>query len=382
MVGNNLCSQNISVADSLKDGLNTIDNDSLKVTVLIKIARNEQPKQTLNFAHQALTLSEKLGIDELVAVSYEHIGLGHRKLGNNEKAIEFTLKALNIYEKLGQLYNISTLQLQIGAHFTNDKDFNRGVHYLKLALNSFKSENRSSKLAFTLINLGETYRLMRHLDSAEICFNQCIELNKELNSDLIQGYAVGNLGMVYSEMGCFEKANINLSEAIDLLKPLGDDYSVCIYKSDLAKNFIKEEQLLQGEQLLLESIEMANTGGVKEQIRDFSDDLAELYEEQGRYKKALAYRKQYELYHDSLVNIENVRKIEQIHSQYWIDKKEASIQLLEIENRRKRNHLLMLASGVLLLLSLSMVLFYIQRQRKRALQKVSQQKKIIEKREK
>ncbi|SFD79132.1 sensor histidine kinase [Thermophagus xiamenensis] len=96
----------------------------------------------------------------------------------------------------------------------------------------------------------------------------------------------------------------------------------------------------------------------------------------------MAFRKQYEIYKDSLVNIENVRKIEQTENQYFLNLKEADIRFLEEQNRNKRNILILLSVGAFILLSLLVFVYSLQLSRKKALRKVSEQKDIIEKREK
>jgi two-component system, sensor histidine kinase PdtaS len=150
----------------------------------------------------------------------------------------------------------------------------------------------------------------------------------------------------------------------------------------LGKILIDEGKLKAGEQLLLESLNMAEKGRHKEQIQDISNDLSLFYEKNHQFEKALSYREKYEIYHDSLVNIDNVRKVEQLHSKYWLDKKEANIHFLEKENDNKRKLVSILSIGTILLVTLLIFLQRASQQRKRAFRKVSEQNIIIEKREK
>lgn len=373
--------QNMYVADSLKHVLAHCEEDSAKYRILLILARNDLPLEGFNYAYQALRLAIREKDPRKIALAYEYISICQRKLGNNPMAIEASLKALRIYDSLGMDNKTSRLQLQIGSHFTNDKDYNQGIYYIKLALTALRKQNKKLSVRYALINLGESYRLIGKLDSAAMCFNECLALNKEQQNNLVQGYALGNLGMVHAQTSDFEHAKHELNESIHLLKPLGDSYSVSTYQSELAKLYIKKGYFTKGEKLLLESLEMVQKEGLKEQIRDINDVLATTYEQNRMYEKALACRKQYEIYQDSLVNIESVRKIEQLHSKYWLDKKEANIQFLEKENKNKRIQVITLVIGVVLLVALLLILQRVNLQRKKAYRKVSQQKIIIEKRE-
>jgi two-component sensor histidine kinase len=236
-----------------------------------------------------------------------------------------------------------------------------------------------------MINLGETYRLAGNADSAAILFQECLELNQKLDNDnieIVKGYARGNLGMVYATQNKEEEAIELLKSAMEILGEMGDYYSTSVYQSELAQIYIRQGQKARGEGLLHDALQTAEREKLKEQIRDISKDLSLFYEQTGRYQDALELRKQYEVYHDSLVNIENVRKTEQLESQYWLDRKDADIRILEVENQSKRRTVIILSFGAAVLLILLSILYRLQILRKRAYKKVAEQKDIIEKREK
>jgi two-component system, sensor histidine kinase PdtaS len=385
--GNTVIAQNKPKADSLKILLNISQCDSDRFNVLIQLSKYYEPLEGLPYAKEALEIARKHNYIPKEALAFEYISICHRKLGNYPEAIKASLEALRIYDKLGMDNKTASLQLQIGSHFTSDKDYSGAIHYINQALTTFRKRKDTVKIALSLINVGETYRLMEKYDSASYCFTECLFLSQRFKpphpkKELIKGYALGNLGLVHSRIKQTTKAKQELSASIDILSKLGDLYSVSVYQCQLGKIFIEEGKLKQGGQLLLASLDMAVKGKLKEQIRDISKDLSLFYENQHQFAIALSYRKKYEIYHDSLINIDNVRKVEQLHSQYWIDKKEANIQFLEKENKNKRKQLLLLSLGIFILLTLLIYLQHVLRQRKKAFRKVSEQNIIIEKREK
>lgn len=384
MIPGGTFSQNSSVVDSIRKVLKGVSEDTSKIELLLDIAKNKdgQPVEGMMASREALLLAGKNGSLLQEARAYEEIALCHRKLGNYSDAVEASFRALKIYDQLEMKENTAAMQLQIGTHLVMDNDFAGSGLYINQALKTFRQRRDTLNIALTLVNLGENYRQKGNLDSALICFNECLHLNDvAIEDDQIRGYAVGNKGMVYAEQNRFEDAIGALTTSVDILTQLGDAYSVSVYQSELAKVYIKQGRRKVGEELLKASLEMAREEKLKEQIRDINKDLADFYEDEKAFEKSLQYRKRYEMYHDSLVNIENVRKIEQVKSQYYLDLKEADIQYLEQANRTKRNVLIMLSSGAVILLTLLFFLYRLQLSRKRAYQKVSEQKTIIEKRE-
>jgi two-component sensor histidine kinase len=213
------------------------------------------------------------------------------------------------------------------------------------------------------------------LDSAKTSFEHTLKLNKTLNNNIIQGYSQGNLGMVYSDQDELLLAKKNLIEAIKILKPLGDNYSVSIYLSELGKVYKKEGENNTAEDTFLEALSIAKKAGLKEQIRDFSMLISNFYEINGQYSKALEYQKLFQTYQDSLVNKENIRKIEQIKSGYEIDKRESEIVLLNTININQKKWVISLAFVISLLLLFAYLLFKGNKKFKLANDNLSKQEK-------
>ncbi len=376
-------SQNNGKSENIRELAGSDYDDSLKIQSLLKIARTTdgKPVDGLMAAREALALAEENDFLMQSAVAYQELALIYRKLGNYSKAIENSFSALKIFDKLKLSENLAAMQLQIGSHYVNDDNFERGIFYISQAMESFRERKDTFNIAITLVNLGETFRLKGELDKATACFKECLDLNKSLKNEQIEGYAIGNLGMVYVEQDNFQDAIEALNASIKILNEMDDVYSVSVYQCELANVYIRLGNKEKGGQLLKSSLKMAQNQELKEQIRDISKDLADYYEQQKQYDRALYYQKQYAIYHDSLVNIDNVRRIEQVESGYWLDLKEADIRFLEQANRTQRNVVILLSGSALILLTMLFFLYRLQLSRKRAYQKVSEQKAIIEKRE-
>jgi two-component sensor histidine kinase len=372
-------SQNRLHMDSLLQIVEKLETDHEKINFLLSNAQTSTDSEGLYFARQALSLSEKNNFTNKMALSYELISLCQRKLGNYPEAVDASFKALKIYEKLGWHKKLAGIQLQLGSHYTNNQNFENGKKYIREAINNFRQRKDTANLALALVNMGETYRLTNQYDSAEFCLLECLQITN--NNKCIEGYATGNLGLVYSETQQYNKAKNCLKKAIAILCCLNDNYSVSVFQSGLANILIKENNPREGEKLLLQSLSLAQKSTLKEQIRDISKELALFYENTGRYQEALIYREKFEIYNDSLVNIANTRRIAQIESLYLLEKKETDIQLLQKANHTKRIQLLCLTVGVSILLILLFILYRLQYSRKKAYQKVSQQKSTIEQRD-
>ena len=374
------------VEKEIQQILSSQNDDSTKVCKLLELSRefDGQPVKIILTARHALEIAEQNDLLQLQGKIHEEISLANRNLGNYPEAIKASFSALRIYDEQGLEENTTAMQLQIGGHFAAEKNYSKAIQYMDQALRSLRKQRDSSMLVLALINLGETYRLNGKPDSAALFFNECLELNQLYSSprkEEIKAFAEGNLGMVNASQKKDQEAIQLLKSSIHTLGEMEDYYSTTTYQSELAQIYISQGKKQQGEKLLRQALDIAKREKLKEQIRDISKQLSQFYEQNNHFQRALELRKQYEVYHDSLVNVENVRETEQLESQYQLDKKDANIKLLELENRNKRNTVIGLSIGSFILLVMLFFVYRLQMLRKRAYQKVSEQKAIIEKRE-
>ncbi|SFD79167.1 Tetratricopeptide repeat-containing protein [Thermophagus xiamenensis] len=275
--------QNFDPRDSLQQVLRLENNDSVKVLLLLELAKlsDGRPFDGFLYARDALQLAEKNGYHVLKARALENISLFHRKLGNYSDAVEASFKALQVYDELGLWERKADLQLQIGTHLSNDKNFQKAIPYITMALNSFRERADTFRMALALINLGETYRLNGNTDSAEYCFTECLQWNTFLDNRQIEGYATGNLGMVFLDKEKPDSAIVLLKRALDILEGMGDAYSVSVYLSEMGKAYILKGKKNEGENIFKSALELAKNERLKEQIRDMSKYLSEFYEKNG-----------------------------------------------------------------------------------------------------
>ncbi|TKG94534.1 tetratricopeptide repeat protein [Puteibacter caeruleilacunae] len=354
-----------------------------RIKLMIRLGNTDNTEEAILYTRKAVQLAQQHNFKKLEAIALLNLSLGHRTHGDYDRAIEASLNALRIYEELGEDSNPerASIYMQIGSHYSNQKNYPKGLSYLQEGLKIFELDKDTFNIVLSNINIGETYRLMNKLDSAKYCFERCLHYNKFINNEEIRGYTIGNLGLVHGAQGKTVLAKEQLTESIDILTRLNDPYSVSVYQSEFGLILIKEGHKQEGLDLLLTSLALAKKENLKEQIRDINIHLAKFYESEKQFQTALNYRKNYESYHDSLKNIETVRKIEQLEGQYKLDLKEADIELLEQSNQSKKRMLILLSLGSFILLTLSFFLYRTNKQRLRANIKLSEQNTIIEKKE-
>lgn len=330
---------------------------------------------------QALKLSAEINTPILEAETWEEIVYAEKRLGNSVNSLNAAFKALTIYESLSLKKEQAASYAQIAAHYTSEKEYTSAIFYLEKSNKIYFNSKNTLKQTFTLLNLGELYRLSGSLEKSEVTFLKVLELNKVLKEKDIEGYTLGNLGMIYNTKNNLKSADKNLKKAIKILDKLGDSYASAIYLNELGNVYEKQKKVALAKQNFTKAFQIAKNHNFKEEIRDFSKKLAIFHKNEKQFKEAFEYQELFQKYQDSLVNKTNVQKIEQVKSKYQIAKKETEISLLNTINKNQKTIVIVLVLGLSLVLLLSYFLYKGYLKTKKSNELLISQKNVISKKE-
>lgn len=378
--------QSQRTADSLIFLLKSpIISNEQRFNIVRQIAHDHPKYQiALNYSMQAVELAKKIGNPQLIAVALEELSINHWNLGNTIESTEASLGALEIFRKLGDSESAAATLVQLGSNAISNEEFPEAIKYLKSAISVYTEFSSHKHVSLSFLNLGEAYRLNERYDSATHYFLRALKLKEKVEQperDILIAYSTGNLGMVYNSLGQLDTAQSYLDSAIQLTRQLGDPYSSSVYQADLGQLYARQGHQEKAKIEMLAALKMAEANGLKEQIRDFSEMLVELYQGQGGFKHALQYQQLFQVYQDSLVNKKNVQEIERLKAGYEIDKRESEISLLSELNRQQRYLAIGLFLG-LALISIFSILIYRSRKRvERTNTALIHQKEVVSKRE-
>ena len=165
-------------ADSLRQELATAKEDTNKVSLLVNLGGIYQysyPDSGILYAQPALQLAQKLNFapGEIDAYWLLHVAFSGK--GNYPKALEASLKGLELCEKSGDSTKIIMAYAGIGAVYHYSNDYDRALYYFnKLKLNQaiFKHDQK-----FFSGMLGRTYFKLNQLDSALYYTQMCYDLD-------------------------------------------------------------------------------------------------------------------------------------------------------------------------------------------------------------
>ncbi len=333
-----------------------------------------EPSKNLDLGEELVVLAQKLGDRRKEATAFIELHHIHRDLGNLTTANQYYLTALKIFEELGRKDDMAASYAQEASLLMLEGQYQQSVNEYLKSIQIYLELKDTFMTNVIRVNVGETYRLYEKHDSAALFLKKALEDNYS-KDEIVEGYGTGNLGMVYYALDRLDSARSLLEQSISILEPLGDVYSVTVYEFELGKVFVAQGDRIAGEEKMLKAYEVALQEGLKEQVRDFSQHLAEYFAGNEDYRVALAYQRQYETYKDSLINIDNVRKVEQLRGQHQVEQRESEITFLSELNKSQRTTLWVVGSGSVILLVLLGLLYRNNQEKKKANEALAKREK-------
>jgi signal transduction histidine kinase len=246
-------------------------------------------KKSIDYSFKALQKQESA--KNTIGIANEMVEMAdtYFELHDSANAVSYNLRALNIYNKIGDKYGQAIANYQLGK--VNGGNYKVALEYLFTAKKLFNELSDSSN-SFA-VDIGEIGRIL--LGMVKRRYNR---------------YLLAGPGLPKTKSGILELAESYLQMAVTISRQTGD----------------------------------------KEDEAAFSADLSELQSLRGDYKNAYYNFRNYQVTTDSIFSQENKNKIAAIESQQAIELKNSEIENkeLQISNQGKRMWLLIICIGFLL----------------------------------
>ena len=358
---------NQKYSDSLKAVLSESEqlSDSQRLVILDKISRRDSdPETIIRYGTQLLELSKSLGLVKNQQMAELYIGNGYKYLGDLNLAIQHYYRSASLADSIGDRKALGSVYGSIGNLHRQNKNFSGSIKFHSQSLEIFKSLSDTLNIAITIFNLGNTYDQQGLLDSAILCYERCSKLAKHIDHKMLNAYSVGNKALINIRRDHSDEAEKELRSVLKTLDELGDQYGIADYLWQLSDLYSTQGNVDLAIKTSLESLNMAMEIGLKEQIRDASFKLYQLYKDSKQFDHALHNHELYLIYKDSITNMTSVQEMANLRTEFEVGQKQAEVDLLTAE--KKINQLMLVAAIAfsLIVIVLAAIIFKYYRDKK------------------
>jgi serine phosphatase RsbU (regulator of sigma subunit) len=386
--------------------------------------RNNENDKAVYYAQESLKAMQDLKDKAGIASSLQALGQLMGQLRKHEEAIQYYLKAIRSHEELKDTFNISLCLMRIGTIYEHIGNYEQALNYYYKTLHYSEAMRDKNRTCEAYICIGIVFYEQSKFNDAIINMNKALVAGGAEISKQNLVYINNNLAISYAGLKDLKKAVEYQFKTLKLAEELKDDMGYVMSCGNIGSNYVELKNPKEGLNYFLRAIERGekiNFGvgltysynGIgncymalnqpelaiiyyskalnkareieyKSEASTAYSHLAEVYEQQKNYKKALQYHKLYASLKDSILNEESLKQTTELNVRYETDKKAKEILLLtkdqELKDKTLKQQRLIrigLIIGLGLFLALSFLLLNRYRFKQRANLILEKQKQEI-----
>ncbi|WP_163713204.1 ATP-binding protein [Mangrovibacterium lignilyticum] len=282
---------------------------------------------------QTINLYQELDSTQLIGEIYNSIGLSYYYLGEFEKALASQIEAVKNFEESANLRDLTRIYINMGMVYNRLGDYNSAVQYYRKASQIAETTGDIERLGNSYNGLGTGNYNAGRLDSAKFYYRKAQKYFTEVGNEQRLAAVINNLGNIYTDEG--DSLEVGLSyyqKAYDIYSKHNDLRNKVFVMEGLGCVYSELGNLKKALQIFNEGLKTAlanNYGYYITQL--YYEDIATVYEREGKIEQAFSAYKTYKLYLDSMRQEERLWQATAIEKKYEFTKSEALISRLNAE---------------------------------------------------
>lgn len=328
--------------DSLIAALDTAKNEQ-KVKTLNELFRallRNDPVRAVAYTREAMNLANEIGDKKGLAASYNNLGIAYRNQGALDKALEYYINSLRIYEGLDNKEGIATTKNNISNIYSIKKDYGQAMKYLEESYNLFLELNDQNRIIGSMNNLGNLYSEIQLYEKAMKHFQQASQLAEKQGLRFADPFT--NIGNIYFKQNNFKSAVENYEKALSMERENGNKLGILNVLTNLGITYAKAKQIAKAQKHLDEALVICGEAQAYSFLPSIYKAVAENYATDGKWKEAYEAQLKYDEAREKIYGEESSRNIAQMEmimdfqdKEKEIDmyKQQSEINSLELRNR-------------------------------------------------
>lgn len=291
---------------------------------------------SLEYYLKSLEIRSNLGDKTDISSSLNNLGNVYKNLNKPNKALDYYTKALEIREKIGDKTLIAFSLNDIGGIYWRLNNFNESLSYYNRSLKIRREIGNKLYIAATLKNIGTVYKDLNELDFSLKNYNDALKIYDEINDQKEQANVFSLIGKLYENYNNFDKSLEYHKISLNLHNRIGYVKGVAYSSNSIGEILMKYYQSEKAKDYLLSAFDHANQCKDRSLQKIASENLFEYFSNQGDYKKALEYYREYSsTQYDSIVDQIDKDKIAEFEANYQISKNNDEIKSLKAYTRQQ-----------------------------------------------
>jgi tetratricopeptide (TPR) repeat protein len=357
-------------ADSLEAMLDTVRGNQ-KVKTLNELFRahlTSDPVKAVGYTQEALLLAGEINDKRGLAASYNNLGVAYRNQGALDKALEYYITSMKLYDSLRNTEGVATTKNNIANIYAIKKDYGQAMRYLEESYALFLEMKDSFRLIGSMNNLGNLYNDIDMHEKALEFYTDAYALSEKNGAKF--GDPLNNVGNIYFNEGNYPLAITYYQKALDIEREYNNKLGILNTVTNMGITYTKAKQSKNAERYLEEAFALSKELNALTILPDIYKASAENFSRQKKWKDAYQMQLKYDEMREKIYGDESSRNIAQMEMALDFQEKVKEIEILKkedviksLELRNSRLFIILTILAVIVVIG-GINLFYLDRKRK------------------
>ena len=351
---------------------------------------NSDPPKAMEYAKMQNALVEKLKNMDAMIASYDNMSFLYYGFGDNDKAVDYMLKALKAKESINDEEGVAISISGLAGTYYEMHNYKLALSYYNQIYDIFMKSDRKLEAAATLANIGLCYVGLGQVDQGLSNYLKAVDIYKEVGADKEIATTYGNIGQIYfRNYNDFDNALKYYKMSAKLGEEKENVSSLCAVYSEMAEIYSLQNDFTNALIYAKKAVKYANLSESKKDILNANKALAIAFYNNKNYQLAYEHFNIAFDLKDSIFNETSSKQIAEMQTKYDTEKKETENNLLKAEKKldkveleKKTAQQKMLAIGLFLALVVVIYIAYSLNQKKKINRLLNTQNEIIEEKNK
>lgn len=235
-------------------------------------------------------ICEHIQFKEGIGAAFRGFGVIEQGLGNFEKSIDWSRKALKYAEEAKDSLGQASSLTNIGISFHSLRQHEEALDYFKKSLAIFEAIGYTQGIAGLLINIGACTYHADHKDMMAIGYLERGLAIAETSDQLMWQYnALSNLGDIYSNAGDYKQGLTCYKRSLTIAEGMGNELKVTQALNKIGEIHSSSGNYKDALEWHERSLQRAQMRGDAWEVASALKDIGSAYSGMGEYEKALDY---------------------------------------------------------------------------------------------
>ena len=282
--------------------------------------------ETLDIIPNGISLALKEHDAVRVGILKRYLGMAHYFKGNYDTAARYFYESVNVLEAAQETKNLALVYNDLAKLYRKTRDLRRAGETYDKALTLFNNLKDSAGISMIQNESGVVFEYMKNYAEAIRRYTASYNIDRALNNPMGVSYALSNLAGVYTLQQKFAEGEKYLQEALELRRHLRDSLALAIIYSDVAANYLSQKKYKLARRYTDSSNNIATLMNYPELQTSNYKIRSEISRQTGDFEQAFFFLDKRTAIHDSLMDKEKLKQIEELSAKYETLKKEKIIE--------------------------------------------------------